>query len=235
MKREVGCRFAMAIIILGIIPGCGKIIDWGKSNFYQGQEYDTYKDRVRPLVRSITLYDQLTTQAHFDVLWLSDEVRIAFADLHAARFSKSLEMKNILLRRQLEENDHYISFYVLSIYGTKLATPESRWTFFLEVDGNTYQPAELKMKDLPYEYQVFFDTLFNRFKEPYCLRFDARDLEDNLIINSNTRSMRLHIRSAQTGYVFTWVLADNAQEDEPVKPQPVVQKSKRYKRGRRQS
>lgn len=233
MKRVVGCCFSAVIALLSI-PGCGKIVDWSKSNFYQGQEYDTYKDQIKPFIRSVTLYDQLTTQAHFDALWLSNEVRSAFADLHAARLSKSPEHKNVFLRRQLEENNHYISFYILSFYGAKLAAPETHWTFFLEVDGKTYQPAEIKLKDLPYEYQVFFGNLFNRFKEPFHLRFNARDIEDNIIITPHTRDMKLHIRSAQTGYVFTWVLIDTPQEEtkDSAKSAP---KSLRYKRGKRQS
>lgn len=240
MKRAVGYYIIVGLIILSL-PGCGKIIDWGKSNFYQGQEYNTYKQMAEPFVRSFTLYDQLTTTAHFNAIWLSDEVRTAYTDLHSARLAKSPEHKNIFLRRQLEENNHYISFYVLSAYGTKLGTPESHWTIYLEVDGKNYQPTELKLVELPYEYQVFFGKMFNRFKEPYHLRFNARDLAGNPIITTNTKNINLHVRSAHTGKALTWELKKDSMPQEPVIFSPVVsekepvQKSKRHKRGRRQS
>jgi len=233
MKREVGFRVITILMVLSL-SSCNKIVDWGKSNFYQGHEYDTYVCMAKPFIRSVTIYDQLSTRAHFDALLLSDEVRTAYADLHSARFAKSLEHKAIFLRRQLEENDHYISFYFLTIYGLKLGTPESHWTLILEVDGKQYQPVELKLIDLPYEYQIFFGELYNRFKEPYHVRFDARDLQDHQIITSDTQEIKLHVRSAQAGSVFAWQLKQSKLDQEVLPHKDMItRKSKRITRGRR--
>lgn len=233
MKRAV--EGYLIILILLCVPGCGKVVDWGKSNFYQGHEYDTYRAMTESYIKSVTLYDQLTTSAHFDVIWLSDQVRTAYADLHGARLAKSTELKDAFLRRQLEENDHFISFYALSIYEVKLGIPESHWSLSLEVDGKTYQPLEIKVVDLPYEYQVFFGTYFNRFKEPYQVRFSARDFEDNLIITPETKEIKLHVRSATKGYTFTWPVVQEEMSDEEVMQEPPVEKPvPKRKRGRKQ-
>ncbi len=132
-----------------MLPGCGRLIDWGKKNFYQGEDFDNDRKMVEPFVRSVTIYDQLSTRAHFDAIWLSDQVRTAYTDLHSARLAKSEEHKQAFLRRQFEENNYFISFYILSLYEIKLGDPESKWSLFLEVDGKTYHAIELKVVELP--------------------------------------------------------------------------------------
>jgi hypothetical protein len=168
--------------ILTILPGCGRIIDWGMSNFYQGTNLEDNHKQVQPYLRSTTIYDELDTRARFEVLWLSDEVRTAYANLHSFRLGKDDEKHSVFLRRQLEENSHYVSFYVLSTYEVRLGTPDSKWCIFLGVDGIHYQPISIKPIDLPYEYQLFFGDQWNRFKVPYLVRFAADDMDNKPII-----------------------------------------------------
>ena len=107
MKRTT--YFPMvSIAALLLLSGCGRIIDWGKTNFYQGEEMPSFSQEVKPFLRSVTIYDQLETKAWFDLLWLSDEVRTAYAKLHVERMGQSEEKYQAVLRRQLEENSHYI-------------------------------------------------------------------------------------------------------------------------------
>jgi hypothetical protein len=152
------------------LPGCGgRFIDWGKANFYQGNRVDDPSEKVKPYLKSVTIYDQFTTKATFNVLWLSDAVREAYAHLHITRQGGDEERLKALLYRQLEENAHYISFYVLSLYEVKLE-PNSSWSFFIKVNNVNYQPLEIKRIELPYEYQVFLTFnfyLFSAGKEPF--------------------------------------------------------------------
>ena len=187
MKRMIHV-YAAAVMLL-LLPGCGRFIDWGKSNFYQGEQVDNYRCDIKPYIRSVTIYDQFTTRAMFDALWLSDEVRLSYVDLHVSRQGKDEERKNSLLRRQLEENNHYLSFYVLSLHEEKLGDPDSEWSMFLRVNDEFYQPMEIKEIELPYEYQIFFGKLWNRFKVPYLVRFSANDADDVPLITSQTEAI----------------------------------------------
>src|SRR5690242_4861829 len=103
-------------ILLAALPGCGRIIDWGSTLFYQGDQLTDLSKRVAPFIRSITIHDQLETKAAFDILWLNDPVRTVYSELHILRQGKNDQKLQAVLRRQLEENNLYISFYVLSIH-----------------------------------------------------------------------------------------------------------------------
>jgi hypothetical protein len=207
MKRTI--HVYAAIAMLAMLPGCGRLVDWGKSNFYQGEQVDNYRCDIKPYIRSVTIYDQFTTRATFDALWLSDEVRLAFVDLHVSRQGKDEERKNAVLRRQLEENNHYLSFYVLSLHDIKLGDPESAWSLFLRVNEQFYQPMEIKEIELPYEYQIFFGKAWNRFKVPYLVRFSATDADDMPLITQQTEAIELHMRSANKENAFVWPLHSN--------------------------
>ncbi len=211
----------LSITALLLLSGCGRIIDWGKTNFYQGQEMPSFSQDVKPFLRSVTIYDQLETKAWFDLLWLSDEVRTAYAKLHVERMGQSEEKYQAVLRRQLEENSHYITFYVLSTHETKLGTPDSQWSLFLRVNGKDYQPFEFKKVDLPYEYQQFFGSYWNRFKEPYLLRFQMMDENEKPLINEFTPAVQLYVRSADKEHLFTWPLHEVITP-----PAPIIKKKK---------
>lgn len=216
-----------SILFLLFLTGCGRLIDWGKSNFYQGEEMISFESEVKPFLRSITIYNQLETAGWFDLLWLSDEVRTAYAKLHTERMGKNEDQYKAFLRRQLEENRHYISFYILSIHEMKLGTPESHWSFFLRIKGKDYLPFELKKIDLPYEYQQFFGSYWNRFKEPYLICFRLEDENDEPIINDQTDYIALYVRSADKEHVFTWPVHEQPQETFPVIKNKKVKKIKK--------
>ena len=53
--------------------------------------------QAQKYIRSVTMYDQLTTRARFDVLWLSDDVRVNYTNLYALKFGKTEEQKRSFL------------------------------------------------------------------------------------------------------------------------------------------
>lgn len=194
------------LIVLVMIPSCGRVIDWGKDNFYQGADKENFSDVVRPFIRSVTIYSQLETEANFDVVWLNDQVRTAYAYLHNIRQGKDEEQLRAFLRRQLEENHHYLTFYVLSTYEIPLTTEKSHWSFFLRLDNQDYLPFEIKEVTLPYEYQIFFGRKWNRFKVPYIIRFHTENQDEVPIITDQTKQISLIARSAQKEHAFIWQL-----------------------------
>jgi hypothetical protein len=170
--------FIIVLCLLGL-PGCGsRIMNWGKTTFYQGCDIVVDTTVADNAIRSISVYDQLTTRGHFDALLLSDEVRKLYAHIFAHKQGKSHDQYISFLRRQWEENKHYISFYVLTSYGQPLGDQHSEWIAFLKVGDREVAPIEVKSVDLSAEYRLLFGTKFNRFKVAYSLKFNRTDLAD---------------------------------------------------------
>ena len=154
-----------AMCCLLLLPGCGKVVDWVNGSFQQISSVGAHCEAAAHYIKSITEYDQFTTAAKFDALWLSNEVRMVYVDLFGLKFGKTDEQKKALLRRQLEENNHFISFYVLSLYECTLGDPHSAWTLFLTIDNKNYAPIEVKVVKFFTKYTFIFRCQFNNF---YC-------------------------------------------------------------------
>jgi hypothetical protein len=197
-------RIAIMAVVLFLLPGCGRIVDWSTKTFNQAPSLHASIAAAQKYIRSVTSYDQLTTRARFDLLWLSDEVRTNYANLYALKFGKTEEQKKTFLRRQLEENNHFISFYVLSLHDHPLGDTNSEWTLFLRIDDKNYAPIEIKTVELSPEYTHIFGKKCNRFKVPYSVKFDAKDINDQLLITPETKKITLYCRSLETEVTFDW-------------------------------
>src|SRR5438552_14628442 len=113
MKYTLVLYTALCTSLL-FLTGCRRLVDWGVGEFYQG--VDRNPDLVLPqsFVRSVVIHDQLMTAAIFDALWLSNEVKTAFTNVSMLKQGKTEDRRMAFRRRQLEENKHFISSYVLS-------------------------------------------------------------------------------------------------------------------------
>jgi hypothetical protein len=205
MKLLMSCytRFVLFGLVF-LLPSCGKMVDWVSNSFTQASSLDDHCDIVEKYSKSITTYDQFTTVAKFDALWLSNQVRQVYVDLFALKFGKTEEQKRALLRRQFEENNHFISFYVLSLYECPLGDVHSAWTLFLTIGNKNYTPIEVKVVELSPEYVYMFGKKFNRFKVAYSVKFDAKNIDDIPLIGDNTPDMKLVFRSIKKEAVLTW-------------------------------
>lgn len=195
--------FISGLLLFGL-PGCGRMVDWGKRTFYQGEQQEANLTAAHKHVRSIVAYDQLETAAQFDALWLSPEVRNLYAYLYTRISGKGEEQKKTLERRQMDENNHFIIFYVLSSYKIPLGTPESLWHIFLEIDGYRYAPIEIKPVELVPLYKEFFGKKYSIFKTAYQLKFDARDVDDEMIIRPDSSCVVLYFRSLRKEVSLSW-------------------------------
>ena len=216
MKVLMKINVISMIAIVLLLPSCGRLVDWGTRTFEQTPTVNSSVSEAQEYIRSVTSYDQLTTTARFDVLWLSDNVRTNYADLYALKFAKTEEQRKIFLRRQLEENNHFISFYVLSLYDEPLGDTHSDWTLFLTIDDKNYAPIEIKSVELAPEYMHIFGKKYNRFKVPYSVKFDAKDINDTLLITPETKNITLHCRSLKADVTFEWDLSAQALAKEEI-------------------
>lgn len=206
MKVLMKIHLLYCLVLLLLLPSCGRVLDWGQRNFMQAPSLEGNVAEAQKYIRSVTMYDQLSTRARFDVLWLSDNVRMNYADLYAAKFGKTDEQKKVFLRRQLEENNHFITFYVLSLHEYPLGDSSSEWTLFLKIDDKNYAPIEIKTADLAPEYKYIFGKKYNRFKESYSVKFDAKDINDQFLITPETQKITLYCRSLKSEVTFEWII-----------------------------
>ena len=205
MKLYIIILFAF-VSLLAILPGCGRVIDWTRDNFYQGEyiRKDAQIDKARSYIQYKRVYDQFTIVGEFDVLWLSDEVRKIYTDMHCNRKGKSKEQKNLFLRRQLEETNHFISFYVLSLNDFILGDIDSRWVISLRVGSRVFEPIDIRPVELFSEYREIFGKRLSKFKDPYLVVFSAKDLDDNFIIDDKTDKISLVFKSIDKEFELVW-------------------------------
>jgi hypothetical protein len=217
MNKKSGL-YSIASLLL-VLPGCGRVVDWAKGNFNQGTSFKKNTQISKAFIRSVTVYDQFTTSGMFDALYLSDQVRTLYAQLHARRYGKSDEQYKIFLRRQLEENNHFISFFILTPYEAPLGKKDDKWAVFLNIDGDKFSPIELKTIELSPEFQFIFGKRFNRFKVAHIAKFDANTVEDKLLIDANTKNLALYFRSTDKQAELKWTLNTINNINEPIQKQ----------------
>jgi len=205
MKREI--LFALtSVLFLGFLPSCLKVIDWGKKHLDQGSVLGKKSKEARSYIKTTRVYNQFELQGNFDVLWLSNSVRMIFSDFYSLRRGKSEDQKKVFLRRQLEENNYFISFYLLSLKSIRLGEKDSEWSLFLKVADKKYAPVETRVVDLDPEYKDIFGDKWSKFKDSYLIYFNAKDIEDNFIIDEGTKKISLVFRSLDKETELFWEL-----------------------------
>jgi hypothetical protein len=173
-------KFLIFVCTLVIsFTGCIKYYQLSESEFSQGKKYSDTSVVRHYFVKSITVYDQFATKAHFDVLYLSDYVRKEYTRIYSSRRGKD-EEADAVFSRLLEDNRHWVSFYVLADIRERvnsvLSDPSSLWTFYLDIKGYKLAPTLIKEVELEPEYKGFFGNLFEAFKTAYLFKFPAQKL-----------------------------------------------------------
>jgi len=213
MKCPIEQLFFISLLVL--LPACCRYVDWGKRNVYQGIEVCDESANVRRYLRSVSIYSQFSTCAMFDVLWLSDAVRTTYACVNSARLGKDEEHARAFLWRQLEENKHYITFYVLSLYDVPLDGANATWAVVLKINNNEYIPADIKAIELAPEYRSFLACELSRFKTAYEVTFDARAVEGQPLIDQSTRQIILELRSVKKRARLIWYISSDGRVVSP--------------------
>lgn len=192
----------LALFVMSLVPGCIKYHKTLPSEFPQGQEKQDPRDITANYVKSARVYDQFVTRAFFDALWLSDEVRVAYANLYCSKRGKSPEDTEAFITRQQEENNHWTTFYVLADVrdrqGASLSDKNAAWTFYFKIGDHKTEALSVKEIELEPEFQAFFDQKFNSFKTAYAVKFPVHDGD------KRTEPVQLVIESVYKSVTLTW-------------------------------
>lgn len=205
--KKIICSLALLIMV----SSCQKFINWGKWTFNQGCNVDTYACVPRQHIRSVRVYDQFNTISIIDALWLSDAVRVAYADLYAQKNYFSSVQKEKMIDHELQQNSHALSFYILiwqqAQCGGTLDRSNAFWNLVLTTDSGSYQPRIIKPVDLPCEYATFFGKRMNSFQKAYYVEFDAYTSDNQSILDGIT-FMTLCFSSLTKKTFVRWDIVD---------------------------
>ncbi len=202
-------QHGLVIFSLVLLSGCGTIGDFAKQSFGHGEDRLGPKIFIEDFMQSKSVYDQFTTCAKFDVLWLADEIRQEYVRLYATRRGLSQTQQDRMIKRELEANEQFMTFYVLSLHRVTLGKPESDWSIFLQVDDAVILPIEVKEDELIPEYQAILGHRYNRFKQLYRVSFDISDIGYTA---EELESFSLTFRSIYKDVAFDWDIYPLAQD-----------------------
>ncbi len=180
--------YFFCVIVLLLFPSCVRYYKLSKAEFPQGTEQEDTREIAHNYVREGKVLDQFSTKAIFNALWLSDQTRSSYVDVYSRRRGKDEQKRRALLKRQLEENKHWMSFYVLTDIRDKahigMGDKNSCWSMYLEIEREgrdrvvKLEPISIKEVDVEPEFQGFFGRhRFNAFKDSYLVKFPVVDLD----------------------------------------------------------
>jgi hypothetical protein len=203
-------KVTFLIISISFFTGFQRIVDWGKDHFNQGIPLDKEATFPKEHIRSIFIYDEFTTVGNFSVMWLSNTVRKAYADVYSRTNNYSIERAKEFLKNQLKMNEHYISFYVLvdrTLLKNKILSDNNvEWKFALKIDNERYIPVEIDLVELAPEYTLFFGKYINLSKDAYILKFDAKNITGKKLLNKDVTRLELEIKSVDREGRLIWCL-----------------------------
>ena len=197
-----------------LLAGCGGVVDWADDTFSQGKSHSYNKSLVKEYLRSERIYDQFSTVAFFDALWLSDEIRTEYADVYVKMHGRSQDVRNTFLRRQLKSNSTEISFYVLSLNQIPLNIKPHQWLLHLEIDGIKYLQSSVKSAELSPEYVIFFGKALTNHKRVYEVKFDRKDADGNEILHEESKNLSLMFSGPQQYRAMNWPLTSDPRKEE---------------------
>ena len=203
------------MMVLAFLPGCCRFYDWGRKTFYQGEPLSFDIHDVRDQVKTVRVYREVVTAGIFDVLWLSEFIRQAYVQLYIEKHNKDEQSYNNMLRKQLNENDHFVSFYVLMYqYPNQglllLGDKSANWSVSLLVNNHVFHSISIKEVALPPEYRYFFGTRYNRFQKKYMVTFDAQDIKKKIMVDQVNRII-LRFSTDQRCVTLSWNVAENCK------------------------
>lgn len=210
MKLKKHSLYLLACTILVLTPSCFKYPDAIESEFYQGKKVPTDNLAIaQHYRRAITVYEEFETKASFAAIFLSDNVRKAYVDLYSHKRGLAYAKKEEMLKRNLEENRHWATFYVLADIRERtyssLSEPQAQWTVSLKLDAKTILvPDKIKEIDLDPEYQSFFGPLFSYLKTPYIVTFPLTPEQAEIITSKKAGSISLVFRSPRKEAALHW-------------------------------
>lgn len=165
-------HYLLLFLISIFLPSCRRIINWGKGTFNQGCNLEEPLKEYRDQVRSVHVYDQLSTLGIFDAIVLTPDL---------VDYYNKIENKKL--------NFSGTAFFVLAFADrtdykplNADSTNEWRWSVSMMHNDKKFERKYQKCIKLPAEFQFLFGKKWSRFKSAYLVEFDKVKLDGNITL-----------------------------------------------------
>lgn len=206
MKRIVVC-----LLPLCLLTSCKRYYRWGKQQFTQVDKRACEAKDMTSYLRSVDLYDEFQTVGMFDVLWLSDDVRLHHVDQIADRFALPADKIATMRKDVLQENEQRLVFYLLMTQENDGIVPQlaardaqAMWAVALCRDGQEYPVKQVTRVDLEPEWRQIFGKRYSRYRNAYKLVFNRYTPKMDDLLPTDTSRLELVIRSTKYNVNFCW-------------------------------
>ena len=145
-------------------------------------------------IHSVTLYEGYQTKAHFDVMIMSNQMRVVLAELHSVKAGHTAQQRLAYLKEQLAINNEHLELYVLSQISDQahisLSDKNSAWSIFITTArGVRLLPIGCKEVALTPEMSALFGHRYVGFKAITRFTFPAHDLSGKLFIKPGDKTI----------------------------------------------
>jgi len=184
-----------------VVAGCMMLVTGCVDQSYKmiGREcsqvvkYEPPYSLTKNYIHSVTLYEGYRTRAHFDVMIMSNQIRIVLAELHSVKAGHTPQKRLAHLKEQLAINREYIELYVLSQVNDpahiSLSDKNSSWSIYLTTAGGVrILPIGSKEVSLTPEMAALFGHRYVGFKGITRLTFPAHDLSGKLFVKPGDKT-----------------------------------------------
>ena len=207
-------RLLLALTLM--FTGCAKYHEFINKEVPQAEHHEPSNSTIKKYLRSLTLYEGFETKARFDGLLMSDEIRLVHTALHSERVGQNKEEREGFLLRQLDENNHWISFYLLAEIPDhghiSLTDKNSAWALHLESpNGYRIAPESVKEVELSPDIRVLFGHRLTPFKKIFQVKFPVKNLAGNSFFAPGDE-MVLVCAGAGIRGSLTWMVPDALSE-----------------------
>ena len=212
MKKIYG-TFVVAAFLL---TGCAKYHEFINNEVPQAERHEASNTTIQKYLRSLTLYEGFETRARFDALWMTDEMRLVHTALHSERVGLNQEEREAFLLRQLEENNHWQSLFMLAEIPDhghiSLTDKNSAWSLYLETEtGYRISPESVKEVELSPDIKAMFGHRLTPFKKVFQVRFPAKNLNGEHFFAAGDE-VQLICAGAGIRGTLTWVSPSSLSE-----------------------
>ena len=212
MSKNIS-RFLNIYFIIILLPSCSRINNLIDKHFFEGCRPCPYFAKAHDYMRTIKLYDQLSTVGIFTALWISKDVINAYKkaynqqrnlpldqDLDQALIQDSFLLKN--------KQNNLIYFYVIGyqpeIEGNIFNVcndNDSRWHISLKIDEQIFKPKKITPVKVDRIIEKMLKPYHNRFNELYEVEFDLNYLID---LNFNEHVMQMTFSCLESFGTIKW-------------------------------
>lgn len=203
------------LLSLVFLSSCIKYHRVLKDEFPQGEDMQDQRVVAYNYIRTARVYDQFLTEGIFDVLFMSDQVRQAYATMFATRRGLRDEEREKFQADQLKDGEQNVVFYVLAdirtTYADALDGEDAYWSFYIRLnDGRTVAPTSVKQIDIQPEIATFFKHRFVPCKASYVVTFSRQVLGSDY----DAQSLTMIINSPTKRAMLVWDPADHKDASE---------------------